>query len=113
VLGEVNPDVEAITQEIFDHLVQLAALDLEPEEASYLRHELNGQLKAIRELEAIEFSMDVPITSHGVPYTATTRLPLRGDEIESCKDADDILGQAPDTEDRYIVTPDLPKEMLE
>jgi aspartyl/glutamyl-tRNA(Asn/Gln) amidotransferase C subunit len=107
------PEAETITEEIFNHLVELAALDLDDEETHYLRRELNGQLKAIRELEAINVSEEVSITSHGVPYTDATRLPLRGDEIEPCKEADEILRQAPESEDRYFVTPDIPKEMLE
>ena len=44
---------DPITPEIFAHLVDLAALELSPEEAEYLRRQLNNQLKAIHELEAI------------------------------------------------------------
>jgi len=35
---------DAITAEIFDHLVELAALELQPAEAEYLRAQLNSQL---------------------------------------------------------------------
>ena len=56
-----------ITRRVFDHLVALAAFELEHEEAEYLRGELNEQLRAIRELEAIPVEEDVPITSHGGP----------------------------------------------
>ena len=48
-----QPVADGITQAIFNHLVDLAAFRLEAEEAEYLRRELNGQLEAIRELEAI------------------------------------------------------------
>jgi aspartyl-tRNA(Asn)/glutamyl-tRNA(Gln) amidotransferase subunit C len=58
-----------ITPDLFEHLVQLAALELEPEEAGYLRKELNNQLKAIHELEAIPLEKNTPLASHGVPYT--------------------------------------------
>ncbi len=101
-----------ITPEIFRHLVDLAALHLEPEEAEYLRAELNGQLKAIRELEAVPLPPDVPITSHGVPYTAAISPPLRADAIEPFEAPDEILGQAPQTEGRYIVVPDIPHTEL-
>jgi aspartyl-tRNA(Asn)/glutamyl-tRNA(Gln) amidotransferase subunit C len=104
---------EEITQEIFDHLVDLAAFHLEQEEKEYLRKELNAQLKAIRELEALEVSRDVPITSHGVPYTKANSAPLREDIVESCPEADDIVEGAPETELRYIVVPDIPHEELE
>jgi aspartyl-tRNA(Asn)/glutamyl-tRNA(Gln) amidotransferase subunit C len=104
---------DTITQEIFDHLVGLAELDLTPQEADYLRRELNGQLKSIRALEAIEVDARVPITSHGVPYTPDTRPPLREDRITPSGESDAILAQAPEREDRYIVVPDIPVEELE
>ncbi|MEJ2011665.1 MAG: aspartyl/glutamyl-tRNA amidotransferase subunit C [Anaerolineales bacterium] len=102
-----------ITPSIFAHLTQLAAFDLDPEEAEYLRRELNQQMRAIRELEAIELDEHLPITSHGVPYTPETSPSLRPDQSEPCPLADDILKQAPEVEERYIVVPDIPHEDLE
>ena len=104
---------DEFTVDIFNHLVQLAAFELEADEAIYLRVELNSQLKSIRELEAIEVDELIPITSHGVPYTDEISLPLRDDEIEPCEEADAILEQAPEIDDRYIVSPDIPHEELE
>jgi aspartyl-tRNA(Asn)/glutamyl-tRNA(Gln) amidotransferase subunit C len=104
---------EEITREIFDHLVDLAALALDEEEAEYLRAELNSQLQAIHELESMELDEGVEITSHGVPYTDATRPALRQDVIDPCKEADDILEQAAEVRDRYIVVPDIPAEELE
>lgn len=103
---------EPISKEVFDHLVELAALELETEEAEYLRSELNDQLNAIRELEAIRIPEGTPITSHGVPYTTEIRAPLRADEVEPCPEADDIVAGAPEVEDRYIVVPDIPHEQI-
>jgi aspartyl/glutamyl-tRNA(Asn/Gln) amidotransferase C subunit len=104
---------EEITRELFDHLADLAALGLDEDEAEYLRNELNNQLQAIYELEAIEVGGDVEITSHGVPYTDAIRPGLRNDVIDPCKEADDILDQAAEVQDRYIVVPDIPAEELE
>jgi aspartyl-tRNA(Asn)/glutamyl-tRNA(Gln) amidotransferase subunit C len=103
---------EEITKEIFNHLVELAALELDEQEADYLRQELNGQLKAIRELEAIEIADDAVITSHGVPYTTEISAPLRDDVIDPCEESEDILAQAPEVEERYFVVPDIPHEDL-
>jgi aspartyl-tRNA(Asn)/glutamyl-tRNA(Gln) amidotransferase subunit C len=103
---------EKITKEIFDHLVDLAALELDDEEAKYLRSELNNQLQAIYELEAILVDEEIDITSHGVPYTEPIRPELREDVIDPCKEADEILAQAPEVQDRYIVVPDIPSEEL-
>lgn len=105
-------DSRGITPEIFNHLVELAAFHLGALEADYLRAQLNAQLKAIGELEAIELPPDVPITSHGVPYTSAISREPRADAIEPFPAADDILAQAPQTEGRYIVVPDIPHTEL-
>ncbi|MCJ7825776.1 MAG: aspartyl/glutamyl-tRNA amidotransferase subunit C [Anaerolineales bacterium] len=108
--GEIK---QTITVEIFNHLVDLAAFELSPEEGEYLRKELNEQLRSIRELESIDVSEEIPITSHGVPYSAAIMPSLREDIIESCPEADAIVEQAPEVEERYIVVPDIPSEALE
>lgn len=99
---------EQITQEVFEHLVGLAALQLNPDQAEYLRKELNNQLKSIRELEAIPLDENVPISLHGVPYAAAESASPREDVWHKYPDAQAILDQAPQIEDRYIVVPDIP-----
>jgi len=94
-------------------LVQLAALELQAEEAEYLRQQLNAQLAAIRNLETIQIAADVPITSHGVPYSPATRPGPRRDQVQPSELADEILAQAPEVVDRYLVVPDLPRTDLE
>jgi len=104
---------DPITPEIFSHLVELAALELDPAEAEYIRRQLNNQIKAINELEAIPLDVGTSLTSHGVPYTPEISPALRADEWEPSPYADTILGQAPQTEDRYFVVPDIPHTTLE
>jgi len=104
---------EKISASIFAHLTRLAALERNPEEGEYLRRELNQQMRAIRELEGIELEADLPITSHGVSYSQASSPELRSDRSEPCPLADDILGQAPEVDERYIVVPDIPSEELE
>jgi aspartyl-tRNA(Asn)/glutamyl-tRNA(Gln) amidotransferase subunit C len=106
--NEVVNMTQEITTEVFHHLVGLAALQLEDREADYLRRELNRQLKAVAELEAIELPEGCDITSHGVPYTPDIRQALRPDRTQPSQLADDILALAPETEGRYIVVPDIP-----
>ena len=111
-----DPDTapeDAITVEIFEHLVQLAALELTPEEAGYLRAELNHQLKAIHELEAIPLDPHTPLTSHGIPYTPQVRPAIRPDEWIPYPHPEDILAESPESEDGYIVVPDIPHTELE
>ena len=103
---------DQISPEVFEHLARLAALELDAQEAEYLREQLNKQLKAIHELEAIPFEADTPITSHGVPYTAETTPPIRPDEQHPDPAAGKILAQAPDFDDGYIIVPEIPHTEL-
>jgi Asp-tRNA(Asn)/Glu-tRNA(Gln) amidotransferase C subunit len=88
-------------------------LELDPAQAEYLRRELNNQLKAIQELEAIPLDPETPVTLHGVAYTPQTRPPTRPDEWEPFPRPEEILGQAPQVADRFIVVPDIPHKDLE
>ena len=104
---------DEITPETFNHLVELAALELSPEEVEYLRRELNNQLAAIHQLENIPLAAGTEVTSHGVPYTDEIRPEPRADDWEPYPDPDAILDQAPETDDRYVVAPEIPHEELE
>ncbi len=103
---------DEITPELFIHLVELAALELSPEEGEYLRRELNNQLKAIHELESIPLDPATPIASHGVPYTPLTSPAIRPDAPTPHIDVEKLLAGAPETEDNYFVVPDLPHQDL-
>lgn len=104
---------EFIDRSTFDHLVQLAALELTDEQAEYLLRELNNQLKAIRELEAIPLDEGVPATWHGVPYTPQISPALRDDNWQPFERPRDILSQAPQVEGDYLIVPDIPHTTLE
>ena len=102
-----------ITRETFDHLVELAALELNEEEIAYCFSELNNQLSALNELAAIEIPSEVQPASYGVPYTNESSQTLRDDKWQACEDSDAILEQTPQNEDRYIIVPDIPHTTLE
>jgi aspartyl-tRNA(Asn)/glutamyl-tRNA(Gln) amidotransferase subunit C len=104
---------DEITPELFNHLVELAALELNPEEGEYLRKEMNNQLRSIRELVAVPVNSDLPVESHGIPYTSTTTPEKRLDEWLPYPTPDKLLSQAPEIEDGYIVVPEIPHKDLE
>jgi aspartyl-tRNA(Asn)/glutamyl-tRNA(Gln) amidotransferase subunit C len=104
---------EPITPEIFAHMVELAALELAPEETEYLRRQLNNQLRAIDELALIQLDESIPATSHGVPYTDEIRQQPRPDESLADPQAADILTQAPVLDEGYIVVPEIPHTELD
>lgn len=98
---------DIITPELFTYLVNLAALELGPEEADYLRRQLNNQLKAIRELERIPVPDDVPPAAHGVTFGPAERPALRDDVITLSGLAAAILAQAPEIDEGYFVVPEI------
>lgn len=104
---------EKITKEIFDHMVELAALELDEAEAQYLRKELNNQLLAIEELSAIPLPDDIEPAAHGVPYPENLSAPIREDIHKKFADPDAILAGAPEIEDRYFIVPDIQHEDLD
>ena len=100
---------DEVSPELFAHLVELAALELGADEGEYLRRQLNGQLKAIHELERADVADDVPLAAHGVSFPPGIRPPLRADEAD-CDPAlaARILAQAPETDEGYFVAPEIP-----
>jgi aspartyl-tRNA(Asn)/glutamyl-tRNA(Gln) amidotransferase subunit C len=105
--------VEEITPDIFEKLVKLAALELKPDEAEYLRGQLNNQLRTVHELVAIPLSSDVPLASHGVPFPVEISPELRKDSWRPFTQPEQILEQAPQTEENYFVVPEIPHTRLE
>jgi len=103
---------DGITQEVFDHLVDLAELELGREEKEYLLKELNSQLNAVRQLAAVRLDEDIGPASHGVPYTERRKPELREDKWEPFADSRKIIDQAPETEEGYIAVPDIPHTEL-
>jgi len=108
-----EPMRDEITPELFTKLVDLAAFAFDPAEAEYLRQELNNQLKAIHQLETVQLDLDVPHAFHGVTYTLESGPPLRADAWTACENPDEILAQAPQVDQGYLVVPDIPHTELD
>lgn len=104
---------EQITREIFNHLVDLAAFELDPQEAEYLRNQLNNQLLAVHELAAIPMPEDTPLAAHGVTFTDQISQGLRPDVWQPCTDSAEIIDQVPVVDGGYVVVPEIPHTTLE
>jgi aspartyl-tRNA(Asn)/glutamyl-tRNA(Gln) amidotransferase subunit C len=109
-LEDAMPDI--ITPELFEHLVELAALELTPQEGEYIRRQLNGQLKVIAELEKIPIPADTPLAAHGISYLPQDRPPMREDEPRPSQLAASILRQAPDADEGFFAVPEIPHTEL-
>lgn len=103
---------DQISPDLFNHLVELAALELTAEEGEYLRDQLNKQLKSIEELAAIPIPEGTPPATHGVPFPPELRAPLRKDTAVQAPEAGAIQSGAPQTSDGYFVVPEIPHEDL-
>lgn len=103
---------DIISPELFDKLVELAALELDSVEAEYLRGQLNNQLKAVAELERIPVPDDIPPAAHGITFGRGLRPVWRVDEPTREVDPAAILAQAPEADDGYFVVPDIPHTAL-
>lgn len=103
---------ENIPPEIFEKLVKLAALEVSREEGEYLRRELNNQMVSIEVLESIPIDAETEPADHGVPYDETNSPHPREDITSQDPHREEILGQAPELEDGYIVVPDISQEEL-
>jgi aspartyl/glutamyl-tRNA(Asn/Gln) amidotransferase C subunit len=104
---------EKISPETFEHLVELAALQLSESEAAYLRRELNNQLNVVEELAAIPLDEKLALTAHGVAYTAATSPAMRTDEWHPAENPQEIIRQAPQTDFGFIVVPEIPHTDLD
>ena len=104
---------DTISLDTFNHLVDLAALELDEAEAQYLLKQMNNQIKAIRELEKIPLDEKTPPARHGVPFPPEICPPPREDKVDAFPHVDDLLEQVPVSEDRYIIVPDIPHTELE
>jgi aspartyl-tRNA(Asn)/glutamyl-tRNA(Gln) amidotransferase subunit C len=104
---------DAISEDTFKHLVDLAALELSPEESRYLLQQMNNQIKAIHELEQIPLDKDIPPARHGVPFPVSICPVPREDQVDVYPYVDKLLEQVPESEDRYIIVPDIPHTELE
>ncbi|MCW5732910.1 MAG: hypothetical protein KIS73_02225 [Enhydrobacter sp.] len=104
---------EEITPELFNHLVELAALELTPQENEYLRGELNNQLKSIDELAAIQIPEGTPLAAHGVPFPPELRPAARPDEAQPSGLNAEILAGAPETAEGYLHVPGIPHQELD
>jgi len=92
-----------ITRADVDHVASLARLALTDDEADALTHDLGVILEHAARVEALDTD-GVPPTAHPLPL----RNVLRADEVRPGVDRDEVLAQAPATEDgRFRVPPVL------
>lgn len=81
-------------------IAALARIALPAEEAEHLRGELNAILAFVAELDGVDVEGVEPMTS-----VIPMRLRLRADVVTDGEIADQIVANAPSTEDHFFVVP--------
>ena len=105
-------DNDAITKEMLDDFVHVAEVELSTEEFESILAKMNDQLAVIHELTAIPLEGNLPPVIHGNPFPEEIQAPLREDVWIPFEHPEDIISQAPRTQDGYIVSPDVPHQKL-
>lgn len=82
------------------HVAKLARLELTDDEVSLFAEQLAAVLDHAADIEALDIG-DVPPTAHPVPL----RNVLRPDEVRPGVDRDEVLDQAPASEDGRFKVP--------
>jgi aspartyl-tRNA(Asn)/glutamyl-tRNA(Gln) amidotransferase subunit C len=83
-------------------IAHLARIAISGEEEARLEHELNGILDFVAQLDEIDTSAVEPMTR-----VAAMTMKKRKDEVTDGFCADDILKNAPKTDDHYFVVPKI------
>ena len=96
--------MQHITPELFEKLVDLAALELTDEERTYLFKEMNHQLASVESLRQIPIPEGSQPSLHGL---IPQGLPPRKDEWKPFPHPEEIVALAPESEEGMIVVPDV------
>jgi aspartyl-tRNA(Asn)/glutamyl-tRNA(Gln) amidotransferase subunit C len=89
-----------ITRRDVEHVAKLARLALTDDEVEALTRELAVVLEHAGELASLDLD-NVPPTAHPLPLSNV----FRTDEVRPTLDRDEVLAQAPDTEDGRFRVP--------
>jgi aspartyl-tRNA(Asn)/glutamyl-tRNA(Gln) amidotransferase subunit C len=89
-----------ITRQDVEHVARLARLALSDDEVEALTHDLGAILDHAADVSALDTS-DVPPTAHPLPLVNV----LRPDETRPGVPRDEVLAEAPETEDGRFRVP--------
>lgn len=89
-----------ITRADVEHVAALARLALTDDEIEEFTEQLGVILDHAAQVSALD-TADVPPTAHPVPLVNV----LRPDQVQPCLDRDEVLAQAPETENGQFRVP--------
>jgi aspartyl-tRNA(Asn)/glutamyl-tRNA(Gln) amidotransferase subunit C len=103
-------NAERVSLEDVQRVAELAHLELEPDEASRMRRDLNAILDYVAQLAELDTVQVVPmaqvsevLASGAVPTVESSV--LRDDVVRPCLDRDRVMASAPETDSVYFKVP--------
>jgi len=105
------PNAERVSLEDVQRVAELAHLELEPDEASHMRRDLNAILDYVAQLTELDTSNVAPMAQVSEVLAAAGEAPavesqvLRADETRPCLDRDQVMASAPETDSVYFKVP--------
>lgn len=90
----------SVDKETVARVAKLARIKLSDEEAENLKGELNAILGFVEQLDEVDIEGVTPMTS-----VTPMAMKKRNDAVNDGDKADDIVGNAPLTQDHYFVVP--------
>jgi aspartyl-tRNA(Asn)/glutamyl-tRNA(Gln) amidotransferase subunit C len=94
-----------VTVEEVDRVAELAHLELKPDEAGRMLHDLNAILDYIAELNELDTSGVEPLAQVSELIDAGSGGALRADELRPSLDRAAVMKQAPETDQVFFKVP--------
>ncbi|HTW47098.1 MAG TPA: Asp-tRNA(Asn)/Glu-tRNA(Gln) amidotransferase subunit GatC [Acidobacteriaceae bacterium] len=104
-------NAERVSLEEVQRVAELAHLELEPDEASRMRRDLNAILDYVAQLGELDTSHVAPMAQVSEVLAASGDAPaiessvLRDDAVRPCLDRDRVMASAPETDSVYFKVP--------
>jgi aspartyl-tRNA(Asn)/glutamyl-tRNA(Gln) amidotransferase subunit C len=104
-------NAERVSLEDVHRVAELAHLELEPDEASRMRRDLNAILDYVAQLAELDTAHVAPMAQVSEVLTASGEAPtvesslLRDDTVRPCLDRDRVMASAPETDSVYFKVP--------
>src|ERR1700722_3335291 len=98
--GDAQGNMHRLTRDDAAYVARVARIDLDADELEFFAVELAAVLEHAAQVAAIDTS-DVEPTAHPLPLVNV----LREDEVQPSLDRDEVLAQAPETEDGRFKVP--------
>lgn len=99
--------IDKITPELFEKMVDLAALELTEDESVYLLTEMNHQLASLNELSQVPLAPDLQPSLHGIDVKGAGP---RADVWTPFPHPEAIVALAPVSEEGMVAVPDVARE---